>query len=518
MPSTKRIKEKKENRERLYLIIALLIALLSTVYWLAITTHAYRTFQDGNNDLALYAYNFYFYIHYSSIPAPLQFLVFSNHISPDMLIVMLLFYLHQSALTLLYIQVILICLSALLVFQISRKLIGYSSIALAFFLAFLINPGVLGILTFSFHVEFLLIPAYLLVFYFYMISNRKLFIVSLLFLIGTMEVAPILSLTLGLGLLAYELSSSEHKWSKIDGKKRSMLIMLIAISIIAGLLYYGAIKYLISSYPNSPLLPAPLQISSGSEISLLSNLHSVITNPIKLLIGNLSVYTNLVAFYILILSALIVFFGFGFFTLKKWKVTLLLLLPWFIALLTWHASLHFLYTGYQYYSYSLGATVAASIIGIMSVSFKSAKKIIIPNFQRIIVILSILIIAVLLLESSLIIAPAPLNFLINYNNPQPLPLYNASQIDPLINMIPQNASLMVQDFISPHLAERKYIEYTWSIETNGSYFIPDYILVSYTNGTNISKNGTLDFFSRSIQNYNYTLYARDGNARLYKRD
>jgi hypothetical protein len=351
-----------------------------------------------------------------------------------------------------------------------------------------------------------------------MVSNRKWFAVSLLFLLGTMEVAPVLSLTLGLGLMAYELSQTEYKWNKVDSKKRSMLLMLIILSLVSGVLYYGAIRYLIASYSHTPLLPEPLQITTGSEVGILSNLHSLVANPLALLIGNLSQYKNLIALYILILSALIVFFGFGFFTLKKWKITLLLLLPWFVAFFTWSASVHFLYTGYQYYSYTVGATIAASIIGIMSLSFKAGKKIKMPSLQRIIIIISILIAAILLLESSLIISPNPLEFLLNYNNPQPLPLYNASQIYPLADLVPQNASLMVQDVISPHLAEREYLEYTWSIETNNSYFVPDYILVSYTNSSNVTTNPQFDFLRQSLDDYNYTLYARNGNARLYKRD
>lgn len=510
-------KHAKQNRERIYLALALLLALVSTIYWIAVTTHAYRTFMDGSDDLTLNAYNLYFYLHYPSIPSPLQFLVFSNHISPDMIIVMLLFYLHQSAITLLYIQAILLCFTSLLVFLIARRLLNDSAIALALSAAYLLNPGVMGILTFNFHVEFLLIPAYLLVFYFYMTSSKKWFVVSLLFFLGTMEVAPVLSLTLGLGLLAYELSSTGYKWSKVDSKKRSMLILLIVLSLICGVLYYAAIKYLISSYVHTPLLPEPLEITTGSEVGVLSNLHDLLANPLALLLENLSQYKNLLALYVLILSLLITFFSFGFFTLKKWKVTLLLLLPWFIAFFTWSASVHFLYTGYQYYSYTVGATIAASIMGIMSLSFKAGKKIKMPNWQRIIVIISIIIAAILLLESSLIISPNPIEFLLNYNNPQPLPSYNASQIYPLAAQIPQNASLMVEDVISPHVAEREYLEYTWSIETNNSYFVPDYILASYTNSSNVTTSPEFDFMRRSLDNYSYTLYAQNGNARLYKR-
>ncbi len=239
------------TRESIYLIIALVIALSSMFYWLAITTHAYRTFLDGTADLTLYSYNMYFNIHYPNIASGIQFLVFSNHISPDALLILPIFYLSQRSLTLLYIQIIIICLTSLLIFYITKKLVKDSFLGIIFMVAFLLSPGVTGILTFDFHIEFLVIPAYLLAFYFYMTRNKKLFAASLLLLLGAVEEAPVLALTMGLGLLAYEMYVSNFKWKSVDKAKRLMLYAIFVSSIITGILYYAAIKYLISSYSTS---------------------------------------------------------------------------------------------------------------------------------------------------------------------------------------------------------------------------------------------------------------------------
>ena len=517
--ASKKTERERPNRDRIYLIIALIITILATVYWLAILTHAYKTFLDGTGDLAVYSYNMYFNIHYPNIASGIQFLVYSNHISPDVLLILPIYYLYQHSVTLLYIQIILICLSSLLVFYITRELTKNSLLAIMFQIAFLLNPGVTGILNYDFHIEFLLVPTYLLVFYFYMRSNKKLFAVSFILLLGAVEEAPLLGLTMGMGLLAYELYNVKFKWSSVAKAKKLMLYAIFICSILTGLLYYGAIRYLQASYSTSyQQLPHMLQINGGSEISLIGDLHNFVANPIEFVKSNFSIFSNPIALYILILSVLIVFFGFGFFTLKNPIITLLFLLPWIIGILTWPGNLpHFLYQGYQYYSYSLGSTIAAATIGaalILEKQLKSGKS---TAVQSLFMGLSVVIIALILMLSSLAFAIKPVSFPLSYGEAVPSPMYNQTQIYPLISLIPQNASLMTNDVISPHLAERKYIEFLWSYETNNSYFVPDYILVSYNNTINVSTNQTFNFLQRSLTNYTYELVQRNGNARLYKR-
>lgn len=517
MVATKRNDQAREDR--IYLIIALAITIIITIYWLALTTHAYRTFLDGTGDLAVYSYSMYFTIHYPNLTSGLQFLVISDHVSPDALLILLIFDLYQSSLTLLYVQVIIICLSSLIVFYIAREVTKNPFIAIMFQLAFLLNPGVTGIMTFDFHMEFLLVPTYLLVFYFYLRSNKKLFAVSLILLLGAIEEAPLLGLTLGLGLLAYELYNVKFKWGSVEKTKKLMLYAILIGSIVTGLFYYGTIRYLSASYSTSyQQLPYILRVTGGSDISLLADLHGFVSNPIRYVESNFSAFSNPFALYILVLAVLMVFIGFGFYTLKNPIITLLLLLPWIIGLLIWPGNLpHFLYQGFQYYSYSLGPTIAAATIGaaLVAQKFKKSGKIITP--QTLFMGLSVLIIALILMFASLLVAIKPALFLADYEVSVPLPAYNQSQIYPLIRLVPQNASLMTNDVISPHLAERKYIEFTWSYETRYSYFIPDYILVSYTNSTDIYTNGTFDFLTRSLSNHTYELVERNGNARLYER-
>ncbi|MGI0100399.1 MAG: DUF2079 domain-containing protein [Candidatus Micrarchaeaceae archaeon] len=501
------------RNDTLYVIIAVIVVLVSIIYWLVILTHAYNTFQDGSGDLTAYSYNMFFDIHYSSIVHGLQFFVISNHISPDFIFVLPFFYLYQHSIILVYIQAIVICLSSLIVFFTARRMAKDSFLALILEIAFLINPGTTGIITFDFHIEFLLVPLYLATFYFYIASNRKFFIISMALLLGSMEIAPVLGLTMALGLLLFEMYKADFRLASIDKVKKEMIAVLIVASIITGVFYYASIRYLISSYNTSyQQLPSSLEITSGSEVGLLSNINSIASNPLAHFAELLPVYEMPLVLIMFVLSIAVVLLGFGFFTFKKLQITLLFLLPWIIAVITWTDFPHFIYTGFQYYSYSLGSSFAASMVGLTFMhKWKGSKA------GWIITCASILLVVVMLAMVSLILAPKPILFLTNLRNSVPVPGYNSTQIGQLMSIVPDNASLFTMNLISPHLAERKYMEYIPLNESNSTYFVPDYMLVVYSNNTDIYTNSSYMFLAYALENYNYTLYARESDARLYKR-
>ncbi|MDE1871071.1 MAG: DUF2079 domain-containing protein [Candidatus Micrarchaeota archaeon] len=509
------------NRRAIYTIVALLISLSATTYWLALVTHAYWAFEDGSLDLTHYSYNLYFnihYLHYGGIAGMLQFLTFGNHISPDMLLMLPFFYAYPHSLTLLYIQTITICLTSFLVFAIARDLIKDDRIAMAMLAAFLLNPGITGILTFDFHIEFVLVPAYLLVFYSYMKSRRKLFAVSLLLLLGALEIAPVIALTMGIGLFSYELLSSRSSGRAISREKRQMIAIIVLSSIATGAMYYASIRLLAASYGlQYPGIPQFLQIGTGSEVGFISQLHGAALNPISFLGSNLAIYSNPLALFMLALSMAIVLFGFGLFALKTPSVTFLLSLQWLVPVIAWSGKIKFLYTGYMYYGYTLGSTIAASIIG--AISYARCKNGSSNMLDRnAIGAISVIIIALMLSSASLILAYAPLKYLATYGSASPEPGYNPVQVYQIARLVPQNASLMTQDVISPHLGSREYLETTASWEMgNSTYFVPDYILISHNASDAYTNISYYDLFQRAVAANPYVEYASSGNVVLYKR-
>ena len=104
------------KKDRIYLLLAVILTIASMAYWIITITHAYNTFQDGTIDLNLYSYNVYFNLHYPSIANGLQFIAAADHLSPDMLLLMPIFYMYQHSITLLYIQIVVISLLFLIFF------------------------------------------------------------------------------------------------------------------------------------------------------------------------------------------------------------------------------------------------------------------------------------------------------------------------------------------------------------------------------------------------------------------
>jgi uncharacterized membrane protein len=514
-----RLSEKiSKNKDLIFTIAAIAIVILAAVFWIAIITHAYRTLIYGTEDLAYETYNLYMDIHYTSMVSGLQFLVLSNNLSPDALLVMPIFYLHQSALTLAYLQIVVICITALIIFFAAKKLIKDSFLAFAFCFAFLFNPGIWGLLTFDFHMEFLIIPFYILTFYYYMTSNKKLFVVSLLLLLGTIEVAPLLAITLGLGLFAYEKYLSKGKG--IEKGKKSMLAILIVASLIAGCAYFIAIKYLIASYSTSyTQLPAILKITTGHITSLFSSLLASAAHPLQFVHFLFLLYTAPWDLFVLLLSALLVFMAFGFFELYRPKAALLLLLPWFAAVLVegWTGTVFLIVPSLYGYSYFIGAAFAAAVMGAMSLP--ANKKNIKRQAINPIVIggIAVIIIAIMLnFISVAFVSTTPILFVINYGSPIILSQSNATQILQLATLIPKNASLFTEDSIAPHVAQRMQLEFPTSEAQTNSFFVPQYILVSYSTA-NVYTDNDLGNFGYLISNYSYELYARNGSARLYRK-
>ena len=147
-----------------FFYLALSAVLISIIYWSCYSLNAYHTYQEYG-DVGLSAYDMYYHIHYASILNGFQYLVFANHISPDQLFILPIFALFPSVPTLLFIQAIVISLTGLVIFFVSRTIIKNEKISLLLCLAFLINPGTFGILLFDYHAEMLLPILFMLMFY-----------------------------------------------------------------------------------------------------------------------------------------------------------------------------------------------------------------------------------------------------------------------------------------------------------------------------------------------------------------
>ena len=508
----------QKSASDLFMYAAIFATVLSIAYWTAYASNAYNTFHEYA-DVGMSAFNMYYYIHYSGNVTGLQWLVFADHVSPIQLLIALpVFYIDQSVMTLLVMQAVLLSLSGLLLFFIVRDLLKSGALGLLFCLGLLLSPAMHGMLIFDYHAESFILPFYLLTFYFFMKARVKPFVMSSLLLICTIEEAPFLSLTLGIGLLLYVvLGSRDGSRSVTDAKlMMRMALGLIAISVIALFAYYATINYLIGTYATYPQLPMQLQVYPFLQDQIKGVAGASIAN------GPLVQQEFLYAYvpYGLALALL----GFGLTVAMDPIILLLLASPWLtIGLLL--RKYVFFYVFDQYFSYVLGGTIVAAVLGWMMLMEK--RGIIVKALLKVTAgrgagFLPSLLVASFIVVNLLLILLSPIFTLSGSTNnlsqdflflvtPQQQVYY--SQLRSMIALIPSNASVVAQNFMMAHLSNREYIE---QLEPGYGYFVPQYVLVDFNE--NVSEgafmNDQYGVFKALVAS-NYTLYASNGTAMLY---
>jgi uncharacterized membrane protein len=518
----------QRRNDRLCLAMAILVVAVSIGYWSAFSINAYYTFHEFR-DLGTVAYSMYYHIYQPQIMHGLQYIVFQNHLSPDQLLVMGIFYLFQSPLTLLFVQAAVLSLTGLLVFFIVKDLLKDSFLGLLLCVAFLLNPGMHGMLVYDYHVEFLIIPFVLLTFYFFMKKRKVPMYVSLALLLGSLETATFVAVALGLGLLAYELVYAKRKHSKADAQKIRLSLHIIAISAVVAVAYAYAGQLLVASYAHGlyPGLPLDFQVLTfgSDQVRLLLSLFGVgggaaASVPNYLVHGVLGGISPIYIFY----GILVVIAAFGISALFVPEVTFFMILPWLVEGFV-VGNVRFFLLWYNYFSYVIGGIVVATILSFMAIKdgtnrFSEELEIIGgQNPKRKLY--------QILLFGALVIWLLSWVFVISANLSDPaenflfqVPAYQANQIGQLYSimaLVPANASVMGPGFVEPHFTQRlRDINMNVSVGRQG--FVPEYFITDFNSNVNpqafnfnqpIIANGIL-------ANYSYYLYAQEGTAKLYR--
>lgn len=506
----------QRSKDRICLAVAVVLVAASFCYWSAYSINAYYTFHTYG-DVGGSAYDMYYHIHYPSVFHGLQYLVFYTHLSPDQLLVLPIFYIYQSPLTLLLVQALVLSLTGLLVFYVAKRLMKDSFFGLLLCFAFLINPGLHGLLVFDYHAEFLIIPFVLLTFYFFMERRRLPFFISLFLLLGTLESAAFVGVALGLGLLSYELIYDSREKEAVRAERMKLSVCIIVFSLLAaavcacgaGLL---SVAYSHGLYPN---LSPDLQVINfgGQEVSKLASLGSGFSlNPLVMDDPAYAIY-----------GLAVVFLGFGISALFIPEVTLLFALPWLLEGLILRRG-SFLLIGHQYFAYALGGALVAVLLSLMAIRNGSnrfagllravgGKR---PT-GRIYKILLVSSLVVFMLSSIFIVSGSIDNLAQDFLfQSTPGQTQQAMQIYSMISLIPPNASVVAPMAVVSHLAERAQLAplLPWS----RPWFTPEYVLVDlndslaeppfYFNYTNFTDN--------TMSGGGYYLYARNGSVELYR--
>jgi uncharacterized membrane protein len=502
-PAAGAIMTKDQRRCRQFLYIMIAAVLLSMCYWSAVEINAYNNFHILA-DAGGFTMSFYYDVHYPSIAHGLQFISFDNHISPDMLLILPVYAIFQSPVTLLLIQVIFVCGTGLLVFFIANDLLHNPLTALLFGLAYLITPGSWYMILAAFHTEPFLVTLYLVTFYFFMKKDSIKFVVSSLLLLGVMEFAPIMGATFGLGLLVYSIFGSGK-----DTERAKLALVLIGLSVVAYFVYSAAVNTLIAGYANGQYPGVPLTIQATPQVGqYVSLLHSAVSNVLTVM--NFSPPLLLYMFSIAILS-------FGIVVIYEPAVLVLLISPW-LANATVLGNEGFFEVGH-YTSFALSGLIVAAILAMHAYQ-KRDHRIMAPK----VVMASIICIPVFLcLAAPVFLSQNAFwyqlgeNFLFQ-NTPQQQLAIN--QLHSVLALLPPNASVDTTYFIFAHVAQRRYPD-AFSPPNYFYLYKPDYILFDFNMSINylaygFNQTGVATMLIDNTSNP-YGLVARNGTAVLLRR-
>lgn len=499
-----------------YLVLITVLSAAYFTYWIFWGNYLYTTFKSSYFDIGGYTYAMYLHINGLMYMNPLQYLVFFNHIAPSLVLLMPIFTLYQHPITLIIIQQIFLALTTILVYFVASDIFKDKRLAFVLAFAFLINPGIRGLVWFDFHPEAFIAFFYILSFYFYYKRKTKYFILSYILLLGIMETAYLVGATLILALLIYELIyNSRSKGSALKNYKEGLKLIGIGIglTVIAAIFYHVAAGYIINSYASTSNYAIP---PISRLINFIKIQSDIILNPGLV---SKSAYYNEITWGGL--GSLSVLFGFGIWSLLNPLISLVSYSPWLTEVFYLHFS-YFAWFSRQYYSYVVGASLVSSVLGLLilarykpriskmlKISIKSIDSFVIAN----ILIFSILfsVIALVGINTALLTFPAN-------------PSINSSQIATGLAMIPYNATVLVQPSIAPHISYIRELELPPIYGNFGVYisnltvywFAPDYIVLD----KNLSDYN--DFLNSSFNVYgymgkNYSVYYNASGFYIYKR-
>ncbi len=506
--------ERKILRDPRFILICI-VAVLYFAYWVAYAVHAYTTFRSGL-DIATYAWNMYYDVTYPNVVHGLQLLAFYNHIAPEQLLILPIFYLFPSTLTLAVIQAFFIALTGIIVFLVARDLLRESIWPTFFGLAWFINVGIMGILDYDYHLEYALPLFFILAFYYYMKVDRKMLYVSLILLFGSLDAASLIGIPLGVGLLAKEYMDREKgdNQRKIRIRLALEILALTAVAIIAYNLIYYLLQYNYQNnyYPGIPVYfkadPVPL-----IPITQPAPLAPQFFENFQTSISSLSPFV--------VIGVAVGFLGFGIGILFDAIPGIIFGFPWLVTVLASGWTLSFFN---HYYVFVVPGAFAASLLGVKKSQGMEGvlwRGIISGEVLRAFIIsFSITLVLVLSITSALILAYTDgvpqfsENFLFQGNITQST---SDAQLYSALQLLPPNASLRTQPFIMPHVFKREYMDGAFD---NDLAFAPQYVLVDFNENvslvdtTNYSKFTTM---SSMAVDGNYILYYRNGTAMLYKK-
>lgn len=401
-----------------------------------------------------------------------NFMQFTNHVSGELgsnnrfgvhanfilLLFVPVYFIFQSPETLLIIQTVSVGLGALPLYWLGKKVLKNENLALLVPGLYLMNPMVHDVNLYDFHPLALAMPIIIFAFFFMHQKRYKLFLLSCFLLIITKEEMSLIVLMFGFYLFFRQ-------------KERLLGIILSIFSII----YFFTIVEIVMPYFNAG--SQPVLISSRYSYlgdGLVGIAKNTIANPI-IFVRQIFNKTSFIYLLLLVspLAAL---------PLLKPDIFLMSLPTVVINLLSKNRMMQY---PFQFYHFApiLSFIFLSSIMALAKI--KPEKGVI--NFE-------ILVKATLYssLVFSLLFSPAPYSAYAKLNDFTVSK--HAQKIDDIVNLVPKEAPLSVQNNLGPHFSQRKYI-YTYPFGIDKSDYVVLDVFDPYPNTTFFPRHHSFIFAS-----------------------
>ncbi|MDA4114704.1 MAG: DUF2079 domain-containing protein [Thaumarchaeota archaeon] len=386
----------------------------------------YYSFQTHAFDLGIFSQAFSTALHGRLFyETPDQLLIPSGsflgvHFNLLMFLLLPLYALFPSPQTLLILQTIFVALGAVPIFLVARRIVGSERIALAMALVYLVNPAIISLNFYDFHLEAFL-PLFLgMFFYSYIVSSWRGYGIFLALSLITIDFAPVLvvAICFAHALRSITLRQGEGRLLHLDlGRKRALI--LLGTVVVSLTVFYAVLSLSV--------------FFSGRSISVPASLSAFVAT-----------YEGAQAFYLKSEFWMLCLIPLMFLPLLAPK-HLVMVAPWFVVTVL---------AGQYATSYSFGYQVAGAFVvpylilaAIFGVAKLHRRNLELRGFLVGMVLLSLLI--------------SPLNPLtqnrlpgIAYGQGIPAITPHDTILDQTIGLVPSNASIYTQNELFPQVSGR----------------------------------------------------------------
>lgn len=436
---------------------------------------------------------------------------FGIHMSPVLFLVLPLYAIAPSPQLLLVFQSFFLALGIVPLYKLAKDIIGYRVAGLAFAFAYLLYPPLQGINLFDFHVQSFLPLFFFSVLYFFEKRNWKAYFLFITLSLMVEEHASVIVMFIGLfGLL--------QQREQILPLMKTRKLGNTVFNVSAATIVLAVVWYLLVLWIRDLFFPAnpdfAFEFKAAANWSILG-----IQDPIMIALHIFMYPTRAVAalgydFLAKIGYILILFAPLAFRSFRKSKY-LLPALPWFFyALFSNYQPYYGVFNQYPAYVVSF-----VFVAGVYATVVENAAKTLRRNLGLILVCSLVAFVAV-----------SPLSPVVSIVYPEHDRVLVAEHIElihQVLKYVPQNASVMTQSNIFPHVSSRinayviPVVHQIWSGKsaafeafTNETLEDVEYVLVDFKSDP---QAGRL-IFSLMPQNSRFRVFAAADSVILFKRD